>query len=110
VAAVDLKFDGLYLSAPGGMFTWIGMYPFPVLARLFKSLGSGAIVGGTGLRGLEFPDELLLLRPLSPRRVSLAIKLGALAFFLGGRLNGCTATGSGGGGGIFIRKSRRLSS
>ena len=85
--AADLKFEGLYLSAPGGMLTWIGIYPFPVLARLLAFLTSGA-GGGTGLRGLELPDELLLLRPLSPRLVSLAIKLGALAFFLGGRLKG----------------------
>ena len=89
-----------YLSSPAGMFTWIGMYPLPPLARLLEFLGSMAVAGGTGLRGVEFPEDPLS-RPLS-RLVNRAIRLGALAFFLGSvwacmLMNGC-AIGSGGGG------------
>ena len=113
------KFAGLYLSAPGGMLTWIGIYPLLLFARLLKVFGSAAVVvvgGGTGLRGLELPEEFPLVRPLS-RLVNLAIRLGALAFFLGRAwavgwawelTNGWT-TGSGGGG-TLRKKSNRLSS
>src|SRR3569833_2394438 len=105
---------GLYLSTPGGMLIWMGMYPFPPLPPplLLPPVAARPVVGRDSAdRGLVFPNDGMV----GETRAKRAMRLGALAFFLGcWRACFCEmAKGTGstsGGGGTLRRKSTRLSS
>lgn len=74
-------FGGAAGSIPAGMFTWMGMWPpLPPLALLLRLRDSAGSCDAPPLPGLA--DPALLECPPS-RLVSLATRLGALAFFFG---------------------------
>ncbi len=98
-AELDCTACGLYLSTPGGILTWMGMYPFPPFARLLMGRESVAL-------GLVLPLPPPKVCDVGDARLAnLAIRLGALAFFLGN----CRVTGMSNGMGFDSGAGERSS-